>query len=419
MRGRRPRPLDEGSVRLARIPAAWPLQAPPAPSPPTPTDELVEARRARSRPGGGSYAGTGRRFCAGGHRCAGRRRPARFRRRGGRRAGAARPGAGARLADLSRSRLQALIRDGRVAVDGAVVRDPSLKVRPGAAIALAMPPAAPAEPRGEAIALAVVYEDEDLIVIDKPAGLVVHPAAGHDTRHARQRAHRPLRREPVRHRRRAAAGHRAPARQGHERAARGRQDRPRPSRRWRRSSPITAAPARSSAPIWPSSGACPSRAAARSTRPSAAARRTARRWRSSPTSRGRQARHALRRRGALRGPARAPRGEPRPLQRSRPGARTRSASTWPISATRCSATRPTGPASRPRRTGCRREAQRGARRPRPAGAACGRARLRAPARPAKPCASRANRRPTCTADRTRFAAGAARADTAADRVSST
>ena len=46
---------------------------------------------------------------------------------------------------------------------------------------LDLPPPAPAEPEGEAIALAVVYEDDDLIVIDKPAGLVVHPAAGHET----------------------------------------------------------------------------------------------------------------------------------------------------------------------------------------------------------------------------------------------
>jgi 23S rRNA pseudouridine1911/1915/1917 synthase len=83
--------------------------------------------------------------------------------------------------DLSRSRLQALIRDGRVSVDGAPVLDPNRKVAGGARIALAVPPPVPAEPRGEAIALAIVYEDDDLIVIDKPAGLVVHPAAGHES----------------------------------------------------------------------------------------------------------------------------------------------------------------------------------------------------------------------------------------------
>ena len=104
------------------------------------------------------------------------------------------------------------------------------RVQPGAEIVLEIPAAAPAEPRGEPIALDVVYEDDDIIVIDKPAGLVVHPAAGHWTRHAGQRADRPLRRQPLRHRRRQAAGHRAPARQGHQRAHGRRQDRPRPSR---------------------------------------------------------------------------------------------------------------------------------------------------------------------------------------------
>jgi 23S rRNA pseudouridine1911/1915/1917 synthase len=82
--------------------------------------------------------------------------------------------------DLSRSRLQALVRDGRVMVAGAVVRESSARVQPGAEIVLEIPAAAPAEPAGEAIALAVVYEDDAIVVIDKPAGLVVHPAAGHD-----------------------------------------------------------------------------------------------------------------------------------------------------------------------------------------------------------------------------------------------
>jgi len=83
--------------------------------------------------------------------------------------------------DLSRSRLQALIREGRVSVDGAPFLDPSGKVAAGARIALTVPPPVPAEPRGEAIALQIVFEDDDLIVIDKPAGLVVHPAAGHES----------------------------------------------------------------------------------------------------------------------------------------------------------------------------------------------------------------------------------------------
>jgi 23S rRNA pseudouridine1911/1915/1917 synthase len=85
------------------------------------------------------------------------------------------------FSDLSRSRLQGLVRDGRVRLAGAVVRESSARVQPGAEIVLEIPAAAPAEPRGEPIALAVVYEDEDIVVIDKPAGLVVHPAAGHDS----------------------------------------------------------------------------------------------------------------------------------------------------------------------------------------------------------------------------------------------
>nr|WP_255726730.1 RluA family pseudouridine synthase [Microvirga sp. ACRRW] len=88
----------------------------------------------------------------------------------------------ARLAsDLSRSRLQALIREGQVTVDDAPVLDPGRKVGAGARIALQVPPPVAAEPQGEAMDLVIVYEDDDLIVIDKPAGLVVHPAAGHES----------------------------------------------------------------------------------------------------------------------------------------------------------------------------------------------------------------------------------------------
>jgi 23S rRNA pseudouridine1911/1915/1917 synthase len=82
---------------------------------------------------------------------------------------------------LSRSRLKALILAGRVAVKGVSVRDPAYHVAKGDTITIDVPEAAPAQPAGEAIALNVIYEDDDLIVIDKPAGLVVHPAAGHET----------------------------------------------------------------------------------------------------------------------------------------------------------------------------------------------------------------------------------------------
>ncbi|MGB6537333.1 MAG: pseudouridine synthase [Xanthobacteraceae bacterium] len=86
-----------------------------------------------------------------------------------------------RLAEFSRSRLKALIEAGAVAVDGRTVIDPSLRLRAGAAIALDVPPPDPARPEAQAIALNVVYEDDDIIVIDKPANLVVHPAPGHRT----------------------------------------------------------------------------------------------------------------------------------------------------------------------------------------------------------------------------------------------
>ena len=84
-------------------------------------------------------------------------------------------------AHLSRSRIKALIEEGQVSLRGAVMRDPAKKLAPGDAVTLLVPPPAPAEPQAENIALTIVYEDDHLIVIDKPAGLVVHPASGHET----------------------------------------------------------------------------------------------------------------------------------------------------------------------------------------------------------------------------------------------
>jgi len=84
-----------------------------------------------------------------------------------------------RVAELSRSRLKALILDGQVSVSGVTVRDPSRSVRAGERIVVEVPPAEPAEPEAEDIPLDVVYEDDAIIVINKQAGLVVHPAAGH------------------------------------------------------------------------------------------------------------------------------------------------------------------------------------------------------------------------------------------------
>jgi len=84
-----------------------------------------------------------------------------------------------RVGELSRSRLKALIVEGRVSVAGKAVRDPARHVKSGETIVVDVPPAAPAEPEAENIPLDVVFEDDAIIVINKPAGLVVHPAAGH------------------------------------------------------------------------------------------------------------------------------------------------------------------------------------------------------------------------------------------------
>lgn len=83
-----------------------------------------------------------------------------------------------RLPELSRTRIKALIEDGRVSLDGTTISDASLRVKPGQCFAVQVPPDSPAEPEAQDIALNVVYEDDDLIVIDKPAGMVVHPAPG-------------------------------------------------------------------------------------------------------------------------------------------------------------------------------------------------------------------------------------------------
>jgi len=85
------------------------------------------------------------------------------------------------LAELSRSRLKSLIEAGTVEVDGHTIRDPSHRVNSGAAIKVDVPPPQPARPQPEPIPLNVIYEDDDIIVLDKPAGLVVHPAAGNWT----------------------------------------------------------------------------------------------------------------------------------------------------------------------------------------------------------------------------------------------
>lgn len=86
-----------------------------------------------------------------------------------------------RSPDLSRSRLKALILAGQVSVGPNPVRDPAYHVNAGDTITIDVPPAAAAEPEGEDIPLDIVFEDDDIIVVNKPKGLVVHPAAGHES----------------------------------------------------------------------------------------------------------------------------------------------------------------------------------------------------------------------------------------------
>jgi 23S rRNA pseudouridine1911/1915/1917 synthase len=83
------------------------------------------------------------------------------------------------LPTLSRERLKALISSGQVSgSDGALVRDPAKKAIAGDTFSVAVPDPAPAQNEAQDIPLVVAFEDEHLIVVDKPAGLVVHPAAG-------------------------------------------------------------------------------------------------------------------------------------------------------------------------------------------------------------------------------------------------
>jgi 23S rRNA pseudouridine1911/1915/1917 synthase len=84
------------------------------------------------------------------------------------------------LPDQSRSQLQRLIKDGRVTGPGGGLR-PSTQVRAGQTFTIDIPPPAPTTVEPEALPLRIVYEDDDVVVLDKPAGMVVHPGAGHRT----------------------------------------------------------------------------------------------------------------------------------------------------------------------------------------------------------------------------------------------
>ena len=84
------------------------------------------------------------------------------------------------IGTLSRSRVKSLIQEGAVWRDDAVLRNPADPARAGSLYRLQPPAPAPAQPEPQAIPFAILHEDQDLIVLDKPAGLVVHPAPGNE-----------------------------------------------------------------------------------------------------------------------------------------------------------------------------------------------------------------------------------------------
>ncbi|HXV22912.1 MAG TPA: RluA family pseudouridine synthase [Alphaproteobacteria bacterium] len=83
-----------------------------------------------------------------------------------------------KLQSVSRSRIKALVEAGHVRLAGATITDPSLRVKPGQLFRLTLPPPEAPAPLGEPVPLAILYEDEALVVLDKPAGMAVHPAPG-------------------------------------------------------------------------------------------------------------------------------------------------------------------------------------------------------------------------------------------------
>jgi 23S rRNA pseudouridine1911/1915/1917 synthase len=85
----------------------------------------------------------------------------------------------AELAELSRTQVQRLIDDGFVRVDGRVAQKANQRLERPASVEVRIPPAGPSSHQPEDIPLTILFENDDLLVIDKPAGMVVHPAAGH------------------------------------------------------------------------------------------------------------------------------------------------------------------------------------------------------------------------------------------------
>ena len=84
------------------------------------------------------------------------------------------------LPEFSRSRIQGLIKDGFVTVDGVIAHKSGLIIDEQATVQLHIPPVQPSKLEPEDIPLDIIFENEDLLVVNKPAGMVVHPAAGHD-----------------------------------------------------------------------------------------------------------------------------------------------------------------------------------------------------------------------------------------------
>ena len=85
------------------------------------------------------------------------------------------------LPEFSRTRIQSLIRDGKVTVDGEPVKKTGMKLERGMEVVLDIPPTQETDLKPEAIPLDIIFENKDVMVVNKPAGMVVHPSAGHDT----------------------------------------------------------------------------------------------------------------------------------------------------------------------------------------------------------------------------------------------
>ncbi len=85
------------------------------------------------------------------------------------------------LPEFSRSRLQALVKDGFVTVDGIPAKKSGQKLEQGSQVEVRVPPSSPSSLVGENIPLDIIFENDDLLMVNKPAGMVVHPAAGHGT----------------------------------------------------------------------------------------------------------------------------------------------------------------------------------------------------------------------------------------------